>query len=157
MGLGGGRAALWGRRRAELGGIQRFCATQCSHSSALPPHKLPAVASAALTPADVDVADIAEAARDGGRPVDFVVREVQARLGAWLHARALVEEAGSRWELAETAPDGRGVRAKLGQVRSWKSALWRRGVPPGRLMWGDAACSSGGSLLFPVCVLLLQR
>lgn len=44
-----------------------------------------AVAGAQLTPADVEVADLAEAAREGRRPVDWLVREVQARLGAWLH------------------------------------------------------------------------
>lgn len=43
------------------------------------------VMGAQLTPPDVEVGDIVEAARDGGRAADFVVREVQARLGAWLH------------------------------------------------------------------------
>jgi hypothetical protein len=44
------------------------------------------VSGAQLTPADVEVADIVEAAREGaGRRIDFVVREAQARLGAWLH------------------------------------------------------------------------
>lgn len=44
-----------------------------------------AVSSAQLTPADVEVCDVVEAAREGRRPMDYVVREVQARLGAALH------------------------------------------------------------------------
>lgn len=44
-----------------------------------------AVSSAQLTPADVDVCDVVEAAREGRRPLDYVVREVQARLGPALH------------------------------------------------------------------------
>ena len=44
------------------------------------------MSGAQLTPADVEVGDIVEAAREGaGRRIDFVVREAQARLGAWLH------------------------------------------------------------------------
>jgi hypothetical protein len=44
------------------------------------------VSGAQLTPADVEVADIVEAAGEGaGRRIDFVVREAQARLGTWLH------------------------------------------------------------------------
>lgn len=44
-----------------------------------------AVSSAQLTPEDVEVCDVVEAAREGRRPLDYVVREVQARLGAALH------------------------------------------------------------------------
>jgi hypothetical protein len=48
------------------------------------------VTSAQLTPPDVEVADVVEAAQavgargEQGR-IDWVVREVQARLAAWLH------------------------------------------------------------------------
>lgn len=57
------------------------------------PSCLPAVSSAQLTPADVYIDDIVEAAREAaahsvngsGPRLDFVVREVQACLGAWLH------------------------------------------------------------------------
>lgn len=56
------------------------------HALAMPaPARCLAVSSAQLTPADVEVADIVEAARDGSHRIDFVVCEVQARLGAWLH------------------------------------------------------------------------
>lgn len=72
-----------------------------------------AVAGAQLTPADVEVADLAEAAREGRRPVDWLVREVQARLGAWLHRRALVDEVRSQLEVAGEAADGASVRARL--------------------------------------------
>ncbi|PSC68012.1 hypothetical protein C2E20_8356 [Micractinium conductrix] len=67
-----------------------------------------------LEPADVEVADIAEAAREGRRPADFVVREVTARLGALLHRRALVEEAAAQFDLASSSTDAGIVRARLG-------------------------------------------
>ncbi|KAL4436584.1 hypothetical protein ABPG75_003723 [Micractinium tetrahymenae] len=72
-----------------------------------------AVAGAQLTPADVEVADLLDAALEGRRPVDWLVREVQARLGAWLHRRALVDEVRSRLDVLGEGADGASVRARL--------------------------------------------
>lgn len=80
------------------------------------------VSGAQLTPADVEVGDIVEAARDGAqqgssRRIDFVVREVQARLGAWLHRRALVEEVRQAgYEVVAQSADLATLRATLSQA-----------------------------------------
>ena len=44
------------------------------------------VEHALLSPADVEVEDLVAAAREGGRRLEWVVRAVQARLGAWAGA-----------------------------------------------------------------------
>lgn len=90
----GGKAGL-DCRRCEGGGLPHYDMPFLlpSLSCTLPLFLVPlgrAVSGAQLTPADVEVGDIVEAARDGAqqgssRRIDFVVREVQARLGAWLH------------------------------------------------------------------------
>jgi hypothetical protein len=72
------------------------------------------VAAAALSPPDVEVADIVAAAAAAGRGADFVVREVRARLAGFLHRRALAREAEARFAGATTAPGARAVRAPLG-------------------------------------------
>lgn len=79
-----------------------------------------AVYGVTLEPADVEVADIAEAAREGRRPADFVVREVTARLGALLHRWA------GRARRGGGGGGGEGLRRRQGlpirQV-SWLSSV----------------------------------
>lgn len=99
------------------------------------------VSSAQLTPADVCIDDIVEAAREvaahsvngSGPRLDFVVREVQACLGAWLHRQALVEEVrqAGRFIVLLHSADCRSLKAKLSQavevevrlVASWPGSV----------------------------------
>ena len=53
-----------------------------------------ALRAAELAPADVGVADIEAAAKRGARGLDFVVREVHARLAAHLGAAAAAGDQG---------------------------------------------------------------
>ena len=71
------------------------------------------VTAAALTPADVDVSDVVEAAGAGRRGPDFVVREVRARLAGVLHRRALAAEAAARFPGAAADAAGVAVTAPL--------------------------------------------
>ena len=78
------------------------------------------VTAAVLSPSDVDVSDIVEAAGAGSRGADFVVREVRSRLAGLLHRRALAQEAQVRFP--GTVVDAAGV--------SIMAPLRPRGFPP---------------------------
>ncbi|KAK9829697.1 hypothetical protein WJX72_007407 [[Myrmecia] bisecta] len=89
------------------------------------------LASVELRPADADVADIGVAAVQGQRRLDFVVREVQARLAVCLRRQALIEEAHQSFPMQPVGDGGGqilravlpcGVEAELQVPSSWPAA-----------------------------------
>jgi hypothetical protein len=108
------------------------------------------VTSAQLTPPDVEVADVVEAAQavgargEQGR-IDWVVREVQARLAAWLHRRALVEEVqrSGRFEVVAHSEDCRSLQARLGQQGATAEVRLVAGWPDGADVVQVAGLSGG--------------
>ena len=98
-----------------------------------------AVASAQLHPADIDVTEVVEAARANRRRADFVVAEVQARLGALLHWRALVAEAAARYPVTAQDAEQATLRAVVAPVRV-HFVLWLGACAWGLLVVLPAAC-----------------
>lgn len=56
------------------------------------------ITAAELSPPDADVLDIVEAAVTGARGADFLIWEVQSRLGGVLHRKALASEMQERYQ-----------------------------------------------------------
>jgi hypothetical protein len=55
------------------------------------------VTDAVLSPPDIDISDIVDAAIAGARKAEFVVREVRSRLAGVLHRRSLAQEVQERF------------------------------------------------------------